>query len=470
MLVMVSFGMKSIKSQAQCGTNLVPNPSFEDYIQCPVMESQFGVVSIWTRFRNSAEYFNACDVSGNVGVPSNMAGYQQAASGQAYAGINTFSNSGVNPSFRDYIGVQLISPLVIGTKYYVSFKVSPTLIGFPPFVSDKYVSNKLGVLFTNTASSNYPIPNFAHVYSDSIISDTTAWATINGSFIADTTYQYIVIGNFFHDSLTAYININPSGMWHLAYYYVDDVCVSTDSLVCASFSLSCDDNDLCTFDSCVNGQCIFSPIVCNDINACTVNLCDSFSGCIYIPADCSDNNICTIDSCDSIIGCTYDSVNCDDNYVCTKDICDALAGCLYSALNCDDYNFCTIDICDSISGCFYSTVNCNDNDSCTIDNCDSLTGCIYLPDTNCINGITSHQFEIPAIYPNPTSALITIESFAQILSVHIYDALGQLVASMNNGQKNHLITLNLSEQLPGIYIVSIETEKSFFKHKIFLNH
>ena len=236
---MVSFGIKGLKSQAQCNTNLIPNPSFEEYNQCPNAIRQFGRVKNWTVYQNSPEYFNACDTTNQAGVPVNAFGHQLASSGDGYAGIISFSLSGQSSGFREYIGAQLITPLVQGTKYYVSLKVSPTISVFSSF---KYVNNKMGVLFSMTSSTNLPIPNFAHVYTDSIISDTTTWFTISGSFVADTNYQYVVVGNFFGDGLTSSYLINPSGSYDHSYYYIDDVCVSTDSLECISNVPVCDDN------------------------------------------------------------------------------------------------------------------------------------------------------------------------------------------------------------------------------------
>lgn len=156
------FPVFAMKVQGQC--NLVPNPSFEEYNQCPNADAQFSRVNHWVSFRNNPDYQNACDTTNKAGVPNNIWGYQSAASGQAYAGMLSFSSSGnQSTSFREYLGAELISPLTIGTRYYVSLKVSPTLTGSLPFGSVKYVHNKLGVLFTTTSSSQYPITNFAHV-------------------------------------------------------------------------------------------------------------------------------------------------------------------------------------------------------------------------------------------------------------------------------------------------------------------
>jgi len=55
------------------------------------------------------------------------------------------------------------------------------------------------------------------------------------------------------------------------------------------------------------------------------------SGCQYVEPIClcDDLNSCTIDSCDSTIGCINVEINCDDNDDSTFDYCDSVAGCVH---------------------------------------------------------------------------------------------------------------------------------------------
>src|SRR5207244_738006 len=59
---------------------------------------------------------------------------------------------------------------------------------------------------------------------------------IQGSFVADSNFTYISIGNHFTDSLTDTVRTQPlsNSCSFNAYYYIDDVCVSSDSLTCYS--------------------------------------------------------------------------------------------------------------------------------------------------------------------------------------------------------------------------------------------
>lgn len=210
--------------------NLVPNPSFEEYISCPFGSYQIDKVVSWSSAGGSPDYFNACAESGGASVPTNFYGYQNTTSGNGYVGLITFIKDVSFPDNREHIQASLITPLSIGVKYYVSFDVSFTLdnneIG--------YASDKLGVLFTNVtnySSINPPIlSNISQVFIDTIISDTLDWYHFEGSFIADSAYQNILVGNFFSDTNTDTMGVDNS--LYTAYYFIDNVCVSSDSLTC----------------------------------------------------------------------------------------------------------------------------------------------------------------------------------------------------------------------------------------------
>ncbi|MBK7964473.1 MAG: T9SS type A sorting domain-containing protein [Bacteroidetes bacterium] len=206
--------------------NLVPNPSFEDTANCPQFLDNM-LVQNWSSFGNSADYFNSCSSTG-MNVPNTAFGYQPSHSGSAYCGVITYwkGNSVLTNNYREFIGVQLVNSLQVGNKYYFSFYVVSAQNN-----SIGYFSNNIGLrFFTNTYSKTNPAPldNFAHIKLDTLLTDTVNWLKISGSFIADSSYQYVSIGNF-------YDYLNTDTLVYLtfpecAYSYIDDVCVTTDSL------------------------------------------------------------------------------------------------------------------------------------------------------------------------------------------------------------------------------------------------
>jgi len=212
------------------GQNLVPNPGFEQYTICPVGFSEISSYLLWDSYSESPDYFNTCSTNANISPPNSYPGFQYPQSGDAYTGFCPFHSQFQNT--RELIGAQLLSPLVVGQKYFISFYINS---GGQHQAT--IATNKMGVKFSTVPysfSNPAPINNTAHFYTDSIITDTAKWTKISGSFIADSAYSYIMIGNFFDDANTDTLNLATTNN-NYAYYYIEDVCVSIDSLYCENW-------------------------------------------------------------------------------------------------------------------------------------------------------------------------------------------------------------------------------------------
>lgn len=215
--------------------NLVPNPSFEQFTNCPYDISQTSLLQNWNYISFTPDYFNQCDTSNTVSIPNNLFGFQNnyLPGGNAYVGVYCRSdNTGLDA--REIIGAKMSDSLAIGQRYYASVRVS--LADCLPCAT-----NNIGMLFTTTPIYlSFPIvlPNHTQIHSTAIITDTFNWVTISGSFIADSFYKYVFLGNFYDDAHTNFtiVNSNPcsgfGGGICNSYYYLDDICVSTDSLTC----------------------------------------------------------------------------------------------------------------------------------------------------------------------------------------------------------------------------------------------
>jgi hypothetical protein len=165
-----------------------------------------------------------------------MLGEQTPAHGDAYAGIHTFSDDDGFPCYyREWIGIQLSEPLVVGATYHASLKVSLTLAGTSIIERIRFANDHVGLLFSTIyffQADLDPVPGHAQVYGSSVVVDSLGWQLISGSFVADSAYGYVVVGNFFSDEETNWSLMDANGTGYLAYYYVDDVCVSTDPQYC----------------------------------------------------------------------------------------------------------------------------------------------------------------------------------------------------------------------------------------------
>ena len=194
----------------------------------------------------------------------------------------------------------------------------------------------------------------------------------------------------------------------------------------------CDDGDTCSSgDICFLGECTGTVISCDDEDVCTDDSCDTFSGCLheFNQAACDDGDPCTIaDECDAG-NCDGVPVECDcltdadcapfeDGNVCNGTLlCDQAkvpyqcaikegsavkcpkpeginAPCLEPACNpltgacalaqandgvaCSDGDSCTFGELCAAGACGGGMVlNCNDGNPCTSDSCAADTGCEY---------------------------------------------------------------------------------------------
>lgn len=224
-------------SRLATAQNLVPNSSFEQYSICPDLEDQVERATGWSKYSESSstpDYYNACATPPYFSVPQAGGGYQQAHNnGNAFIGLGTFTR--ITANHREMVGIQLSQPLTIGQKYFISFYtvMSEQYTGSDYF---GHPANNIGIRLSTVSyngSNPAPINNIAHVYSSTVINDSINWNLISGSIIADSAYNYLIVGNFFDDASTDTINYNcGSCLNYYSYYYVDDICVSTDSALC----------------------------------------------------------------------------------------------------------------------------------------------------------------------------------------------------------------------------------------------
>ena len=103
MLIATTFSEKVI------GQNLVPNPSFEDIVNCPYQFNQVSYAAGWFITSNSPDYFNTCASGPDISIPYNWFGYHYPSSGNAYAG---FLAKDLNIIYRECLGASLFTPLL----------------------------------------------------------------------------------------------------------------------------------------------------------------------------------------------------------------------------------------------------------------------------------------------------------------------------------------------------------------------
>jgi hypothetical protein len=211
--------------------NLVPNPSFETFSTCPQGFSQFnGYISNWVNPSNaSPDYYNICACPNPVCTPGNTTGYQAARSGNAYAGIYTTPGD----IYREFIQVQLSSPMQAGMQYQFEMYVSLAN-------KSKTAVDDIGAYFSVTAPtsggnaylSGNPQPQICNAYGN-VITDTLGWTLISGTYTATGGEQWLTLGHFKNDTACTYLTLPYGNLG--AYYFFDDISVKAS---CCNDSVS----------------------------------------------------------------------------------------------------------------------------------------------------------------------------------------------------------------------------------------
>ncbi len=206
------------------GQNLVKNPSFEEFEECPKKMGNIGVdVLYWgAATEGTTDYFNVC--SSFMGVPKNFNGSQNADFGKGYAGLYFLAPN----DYREYLQGELSQTLEKGQHYKLSFYLN---------LADKstYAIKKIGVLFAKNKIEeeiNQPL-NFAEIQKEKnvfnyieidknrFLSNKKKWMYVSTEIVANGDENYIVLGNFKNNKSTVYYKMH--GVKGAAYYYIDNV-------------------------------------------------------------------------------------------------------------------------------------------------------------------------------------------------------------------------------------------------------
>jgi gliding motility-associated-like protein len=223
------FILVSAFSDAQ--TNFIYNGDFELYDSCPQHESAIGDIEInkcrgWTTPTSAtSDYFNTCALGNNVGVPSNILGYQYPCSGNGYCGFWVYSiNAGI---WWEYIQGELLA-LDAGKRYKLSCYLNLAEDAF-------YTIDRLGILLSGSRVTDYsstlPLnetPQFT-TPTGIQINDTAKWMYFEWYFVANGTERYITIGNFNGPGNSDTVLHDPNATEGNSYIYIDNVSITDAS-------------------------------------------------------------------------------------------------------------------------------------------------------------------------------------------------------------------------------------------------
>ncbi|MBP2831833.1 gliding motility-associated C-terminal domain-containing protein [Aquimarina sp. U1-2] len=200
--------------------NVIPNPSFEDFFQCPDAQFQMDRVNNWIAPSfGSTDYLNTCGFIGEAFQPTAPL---PIPDGNGFVGL--YIGGDVNPEYKELVGVCLSNPLIADTNYELEFNVG---FGSAPASggSAQSQSPNTFVLYGTIDCSNIPYlentfvpcpfgtnPEFEEMGRVTVSSSPGNWELVTINFTPSADVEAIVLGGVCEPVPAAFER----------YYFLDD--------------------------------------------------------------------------------------------------------------------------------------------------------------------------------------------------------------------------------------------------------
>ena len=432
--------------------NLVPNPGFENFTTCPTHSALLYYAAPWVNGNsNNCDFHHACH-----------GGISYAYCGDGYGRLITYYPFMLNtprPNSREYLQVQLSSPLVAGQVYDVSLwyvSVSGTYqdkLGIylsgptqPYEPSGKYYG------YNNPAGSGHNAPASVTPQIESpagvpLFNSSFSWAPLSGTYTAVGGEEWITIGSF-HKDVDHTIAGDTAGT---TVYIIDNVCVAPAGQGCFIPQFSYSDTTFCPADPdptvTMGGPGIFSYLATP--SSATLSI-DTTTGEIDISSSNIGSYIITYSLIDSLALCPAESsitIKIDN----VKTAIDKVVACdSYTWIDGNTYTYSTNTVTDTLTsaaGCDsvvtldltikYSSTSTDIKHPCATSYTWPLNGITYTASTN-----------------TPTATLTNAAGCDSVVTLDL--RMNKLTASINNtnsciGQTANLNATVTSVALPAAY-------------------
>lgn len=234
-------------SNLMLSQNLVLNPSFEEFKDCPWQIGRFDKnVAYWsTPNLSSTDFFSSCSKS--VGFV-NYNGNQDSKTGKSFVGAYLFSPD----NYREYVQGELSQTLSAGKQYKITFYISlaensthslnnisllftQEKLGFKPVSNNKSVLTQSNFNYNpfKHIDENYIKPSeytklpfeMIHFKNEQFYNNPEKWTEITIIYTASGYEKFFSIGNFDSNSKTEKQQRFAKQKHEFAYYYIDDVSI-----------------------------------------------------------------------------------------------------------------------------------------------------------------------------------------------------------------------------------------------------
>lgn len=224
--------------------NLVPNPSFEDYTECPQnishkLKVKDEVIPHWyTPTLGTPDYYHSCSESIKSRIGDNWIGNSIPEEGEGFIGML------IEDEVREYIQVKLLEPLKAGVQYDLELITAHAN-------KTNYASNGISMMFTHLPTI---IDDFENIYGYSALQnkgefpglEDNDWHYLSGTYIASGGEQYLTLGNTQINSIKKHVKSKNGHDY--CYYFFDYVSVTESAELTDVIN---EPNDM-YYPSCVN--------------------------------------------------------------------------------------------------------------------------------------------------------------------------------------------------------------------------
>lgn len=212
--------------------NLVSNYSFETNSGCPTGPCEWQRPTGWNNVNmllgcgsyGTPDYYHTCG-AGFSHLPNNGFLTCTPHTGNAVMGFLTWSGS-LSPNFRELVSTRLVSPMIVGQSYSVSFWICNA---FTPYYGGG--SNHIGLDFSTTplvqggGISN--VVSLTPEYEIPGVFFSSPWVNYTFTITPTAPWEYITFGNFYNDAATTATLFYVPAPYFRCYYFIDDVVIQT---------------------------------------------------------------------------------------------------------------------------------------------------------------------------------------------------------------------------------------------------
>lgn len=211
---------------------IVPNGSFEEFSSLPNDDCDWELAIGWnnaalstlcTPDNGTPDYYHTAGVGPFSSLPDNFFASVLPIDGEAVMGVGGRIN--IDPNGREYMAINLTSPLVVGQDYTLQYSITPGT----PLVGGFYVDGWGAALTVGTLLQPPGNNGLINIPDDQFIAtgviNFTSWSSASFTFTADQPFDYITLGNFFGDAEQNVQTYGVQDLISIAYCFFDDISI-----------------------------------------------------------------------------------------------------------------------------------------------------------------------------------------------------------------------------------------------------